>query len=56
MNTAMPTVIPKAISADKSQRIFAATLNAMRRIQREQPTLWERIECRAKELQEAKTH
>lgn len=56
MNTAMPTINPKLISADKSQRLFAATLTAMRRIQRERPTLWEKIDCKAKELQEAKAH
>lgn len=56
MNTAMPVVDPKLIPAETGKKLFAATLTAMRRIQREWPTLWEKIDCKAKELQEAKVH
>ena len=54
MNTAMPVVDPKLIPSETGKKLFAATLIAMRRIQQEFPSHWQRIEDRAKELQKSK--
>ena len=41
---------PGLIPQEVGKRIFASTLEAMRRVQTEQPDVWARIEARAAQL------
>lgn len=47
---AMPTIRPALIPPEVSKRIFASTLEAMRRVQTEDPERWARIDARARQL------
>lgn len=47
---AMPTIRPALIPPEVSKRIFVSTLEAMRRVQAEDPDRWARIETRAAQL------
>lgn len=50
MSTAkMPVVNPKAIPVEVGRKIFCATLEAIRNVQKNSPDVWARIEARAAE-------
>lgn len=51
---AMPNIRPALIPPEVGKRIFASTLEAMRRVQRDDPERWARIEARAEQLRTGK--
>ena len=47
---AMPMIKPALIPPEVGKKVFASTLDAMRRVQTDDPERWARIEARAAQL------
>lgn len=54
MNSTMPLIKTELIPPEVGKRVALATIDCMRRIQRDNPALWAKIDARAKELRAMK--